>query len=410
MHPSRGDGLDIVLLVLAALYAFRGYRRGLIYSVLTAAGFLAGAAAGSALAPRLVRELLSRAARDSAADRAVLQRALTVGIVLLFAVLGELLAARLARILRTALSLTPFGIVDGAGGAVLSTGAFLLVAWLIGTALGSAPYKQVVSQIRRSEVLSIVNAAVPGSARAQFSTLLRSVQGKSFPPLFDPLGQLPQILDPVPAPDAGVVPAALRAAGPSVVKIVGQAPECSTQSEGSGFVISADHVLTNAHVVAGVRSLTVTTPGPGSRTLVGRVVLYDPKRDLAVIAVPGLGRPALAFAGTAVRGASAVVAGYPENGPFTAGAARISAHGAVTGPDIYQRSTVTRDVYTLRGRVEPGNSGGPLLTPDGKVYGVVFAKSTDQADVGYALSAAEVEGDVRAGSGATARVSTQGCD
>ncbi|MGZ6804254.1 MAG: MarP family serine protease, partial [Nocardioidaceae bacterium] len=203
---------------------------------------------------------------------------------------------------------------------------------------------------------------------------------------------------------------ALRQAGPSVVKIVGQAPECSRESEGSGFVLSADHVMTNAHVVAGVRSLTVTTPGPGSRTFVGRVVLYDPRRDVAVLDVPGLDRPALAFAGSVPVGASAVVAGYPENGPFSAVPARVSGRQDVTGPDIYQSASVTRDVYTLRARVEPGNSGGPLLAPDGRVDGVVFARSTDTPDEGYALTAAEVADDARAAAGMTAAVSTQGCD
>ena len=410
MPTSRGDALDVAILALTALFALRGYRRGLVYSVMSTGGFLLGAVIGSRIAPALVKEVLSRQTKDSAADKAVLQRALTVIIVLVAAVALEYAAARMAVVLRRALHLTPLGPVDGLGGAALSAAGLLLFAWLIGTALGSSPYPKVVSQIRRSEVLSIVNRALPSSTRHQFSALLRSLQTHSFPALFDPLGRLPQILAPVPAPDAGVVPGALQASGPSVVKIVGQAPECSRQSEGSGFVISSDHVMTNAHVVAGVRSLTVTTPGPGSRTLTGHVVLFDSQRDVAVLYVPGLGRAALSFAGTAQRGASAVVVGYPEDGPFKAVPARISGHQEITGPDIYQGSTVTRDVYTLRAVVQPGNSGGPLLAPDGRVDGVVFAKSIDTVDEGYALTAAEVATDVREGQRATAAVSTHGCD
>jgi S1-C subfamily serine protease len=410
MNPSRGDTLDIVLLVIAALLALRGYRRGLVYSILTSVGFLAGAYVGSKLAPGLVTAVAQRSANDSAADKAVLQRVLTIVIVLVLAVLGEYLAARAARALRSAMSLTPLRAVDGVGGALLSAGSFLLVAWLVGTALGSAPYRQVVSQIRRSEVLSVVNGLIPAAGRAHFSALLRSVQSQSFPPLFDPLGQIPQLLAAVPAPDAGVVPGALRASGPSVVKIVGQAPECSVQSEGSGFVYAAEHVMTNAHVVAGVRTLTVTTPGPDSRTLAARVVLFDPHRDVAVLYVPGLESKALDFDRVGSRSDSAVVAGYPENGPFRAGAARISSRAPVTGPDIYQGSSVTRDVYTLRAQVQPGNSGGPLLSPSGRVYGVVFARSTDTPDVGYALTADEVASDAAAGRTTTAATSTQRCD
>ena len=407
---GRGDILDLVLLGLLALYALRGFRRGLLYTVLTSAGLIAGALIGSRIAPNVVHALMDRAAQDSVADQQISQRAVTVLVVVVLAVVGERLAARLARLVRTALKITPLGIVDGLGGGVLGGVAFLLAAWLFGTALGSAPYPRVVAQIRGSQVLSTVNGFVPDSGRQHFSALLRSLQGHSFPQLFDPLGQLPKLLAPVPAPDAGVVPAALKASGPSVVKIVGQAPQCSRQSEGSGFVISRDHVMTNAHVVAGVRTLTVTTPGPGSRTLVGTVVLFDPQRDVAVLYVRGLDRPALSFSSNAAVGASAVVVGYPENGPFKAVPARISGRQTVTGPNIYQQTSTTRDVYIVRADVEPGNSGGPLLSPSGQVDGVVFAKSTETADVGYVLTAAEVASDFRAGATATAPVSTQTCD
>jgi S1-C subfamily serine protease len=140
------------------------------------------------------------------------------------------------------------------------------------------------------------------------------------------------------------------------------------------------------------------------------VVLYDPNRDIAVLYVPGLNRRPLSFAGPAPSGAAAVVAGYPENGPFTAVPARIAARTKVTGPNIYQDRTVTRQVYTVRGQVRPGNSGGPLLSSTGEVYGVVFAASVDQSQVGYVLTAAEVASDLRAGRNATATASTQGCD
>lgn len=410
MQPARGDALDVVLLVLAAAYAVRGYRRGLLYSLLSSGGFVVGAVVGSRVAPSLVGAVLGSQRSAAAADRAVLQRALTVAVVLAVAVLVEHLAARVALRLRQVLRLTPFGPLDGTGGAALSVAGLLLVAWALGTALGTAPYRSVVRQVHRSEVLAVVNGFVPAGARGQLTALLHGLEAHSFPALTDPLGSLPELLAPVPPPDAGVVPGALRASGSSVVKVLGQAPECSRRSEGSGFVISPDHVMTNAHVVAGVRSLTVTTPGPGSRTLTGRVVLFDPRRDVAVLDVPGLDRGALRFAGGAGRGASGVVVGYPEDGPFTAVPARVRGRQQLTGPDVYQQSTVTRDVYALRADVRPGNSGGPLLAPDGLVDGVVFAASTDTADEGYALTAAEVAPDLAAGRGATAAVSTRGCD
>lgn len=410
MQPSRGDALDVVLLVLAGLYAVVGYRRGLLYSLLSSAGFVVGAVTSSRVATSLVKAVLSTPRSAVAADNAVLQRALTVIVVLLVAVTAEYIAARLAVHLRLAVRLTPFGPLDGAGGAALAVVGLLLIAWMLATALGTAPYRNVARQVHRSKVLAVVNGFVPAGTREHFTALLHGLEAHSFPALTDPLGSLPQVLAPVAPPDAGVVPGALRASGSSVVKIFGRAPECSRQSEGSGFVISPDHVMTNAHVVAGARSLTVTTPAPRSRTLTGRVVLFDSRRDVAVLYVPGLDRKVLSFAENARRGASGVVVGYPEDGPFTAVAARVEGRQQLTGPDIYQQSTVTRDIYSLRADVRPGNSGGPLLSPDGLVYGVVFAASTDTADEGYALTEAEVAPDLAAGRSATSAVSTHGCD
>jgi S1-C subfamily serine protease len=139
-------------------------------------------------------------------------------------------------------------------------------------------------------------------------------------------------------------------------------------------------------------------------------VLYDPKRDVAVLDVPGFGRTPLAFAGVAQRGQSAVVAGYPENGPFRPVAARVRGIENARGPDIYQSSEVTRQIYSVYAVVRPGNSGGPLLAPDGRVYGVVFAAAVDDPHTGYALTADEVAVDARAGADATGQVSTRGCD
>src|SRR5581483_649080 len=147
----------------------------------------------------------------------------------------------------------------------------------------------------------------------------------------------------------------------------------------------------------------------GHTTYDAKVVLYDPRRDVAVLYVPGLSRPPLSFAGAAKSGASAVVAGYPLNESFTARAARVREQESAPGYDIYQRSNVTRQIYSLRAVVQPGNSGGPLLAPDGRVYGVVFATSTDRPDTGYALTAAYVEADAAAGAARTGQVGTDGC-
>ena len=149
---------------------------------------------------------------------------------------------------------------------------------------------------------------------------------------------------------------------------------------------------------------------PGGRELSAQVVLYDPQRDIAVLYVPGLAAAPLHFARQASAGANAIVVGYPLDSSITKVAARIGGSEAASSPDIYQTTQVTREIYSVRAVVKPGNSGGPLLAPDGRVYGVVFAAAVSVPDTGYALTASEVEPDARVGRTATVRVSTEACD
>jgi S1-C subfamily serine protease len=239
----------------------------------------------------------------------------------------------------------------------------------------------------------------------QFRQLLAS---GPFPQVFSGIGAAH--LFAVSAPDPAVLNSpGYLAARSRILKVDGTAPSCQRSIEGSGFVYAPDHVLTNAHVVAGVTAgQTVTTPD--GATLPARVVLYDPQVDVAVLYVPGLDLTPLKFDGQAQAGDSAVVAGYPLNQPFTARAARIGGTQNALGPDIYQTGQVDRQIYEIRAKVEPGNSGGPLLSPDGKVYGVVFAAAVGSDDTGFALTAAEVATDANTGARQTAQIGTQGCD
>jgi S1-C subfamily serine protease len=140
------------------------------------------------------------------------------------------------------------------------------------------------------------------------------------------------------------------------------------------------------------------------------VVLYDWERDIAVLDVPGLPADPLRFADSrAESGDGAIVAGFPENGGYDVRAARVRGEIPANGPDIYRRSTVQRDVYSLYATVRQGNSGGPLLTTRGEVVGVIFAKSLDDPDTGYALTVDEIRPDIESGRKATQQVDTDQC-
>jgi S1-C subfamily serine protease len=261
--------------------------------------------------------------------------------------------------------------------------------------------------VRTSAVLHGVNSVMPPQAQALSNELRATVDTSGFPDVFG--GLIPTPVRQVQAPNPELAGSrAVLAAEASVVKIEGNAPSCSRRIEGSGFVFAPGKVLTNAHVVAGTRSLQVLAPGEGA--LDGTVVVYDPERDLAVVDVPGLAASPLRFASTrAATDDDAIVLGYPLDGPFDAEPARIRDARAIRGPDIYDDRTVIRDIYTIRGLVRSGNSGGPLVDPNGSVLGVVFAAAADDSSTGFALTLAEATPVMNAGESASSRAGTGAC-
>jgi S1-C subfamily serine protease len=392
--------LDLILIVLAAAFAVAGYRQGFIIGVLSFIGFIGGVAVGAIFAPRISRAL---------ASSLPWQAFIAILVVFGAAVLGMVIASSLGVTIRSRVRGRPATVIDSLGGAAVNVIAVLLVAWLIGSFVAYSPFPEISGQVNNSVVLKAVDKVVPHDALSLpgFPPLRSLLTSGPYTQVFSALGAESALG--VPAPDPAVLQSAgLAADRNSIVKIVGIAPSCERRIEGSGFVISPGHVLTNAHVVAGV------TQGPNVYTVDNReypatVVLYDPQIDIAVLDVPGLQAPALRFAGPASYGASAVVAGYPLDHPFTAGAARLDVAESAIGPNIYQDSQVRRQIYPIRALVRPGNSGGPLLAPDGEVYGVVFAAAVSLKDTGYALTAAEVTGDAARGEHDTAAVSTEAC-
>jgi len=392
----RGDLLDVVLLVAAAVFAFSGYRQGFVVGALSFVGFLGGGVLGARLAPAVLRQVGLEGSGSALVGLAV---------VLVLATVGQVLASVLGGLLRRRLTWRPARQVDAVGGSVVSVVGLLLVAWLVGTAVASAPYPALASQVRRSAVIAAVDGVVPDVARRSSAGFRGLIDENGFPDVFGGLAPTRSAEVPPPDPELASSPAVVSAR-PDVYKITGVATACSRRSEGTGFAYARERVMTNAHVVAGVREPVVEVAGD---LLPATVVLFDPQRDLAVLAVPGLPGSPLDFAGPAQAGDDAVVVGYPQDGPFRADAARVRETQRARGPDIYGEQTVVREIYALRGRVRPGNSGGPLLDGQGDVLGVVFAAAADDPQTGYALTAAEVAPVAEQGRTATGRVASGRC-
>ena len=393
----HGDLLDLVLLGAVVLFAVSGYRQGFVVGVLSFVGFLGGGVLGAWVAPALLRTgPLSHLSRTPVA----------IGLVFLTASVGQVLASVLGGWVRKHLVWKPIRVVDAFAGALVSVVSLLLVAWLVGTAVASSPFTGLASQVRRSQVLEVVDEVVPGGAKGFFDSFRHLIDDRGFPEVFGDL--VPTQVRPVDPPDPTLARSkVVTALHDRIYKITGVARSCSRRIEGSGFLYAPHRVMTNAHVVAGVRSPKVHV---GDRELDATVVLYDPDRDIAVLAVPGLDARPLAFDGRARTGQSAIVIGYPQDGPYRADSARVRGVQEAKGPNIYENRTVVREIYALRARVRPGNSGGPLVSPQGLVYGVVFAAAADDSQTGYALTAKEVSSDAARGRTATTAVSTRSCD
>lgn len=387
------DLLDILLLLVVLAYAASGYRRGLVAGCVSLAGFVGGAVVGVWALP-WVMDLVERGTTG-----ATVAAVLTV---LLPAVVGHELAGRLALRLRRELDRGPLRVADGIGGAVANSVAVLIVAWVAASVLGASSSPLVTSAIRDSRLLGAVQRTMPDTTPAWFSEATSALTEAGFPQVFNPFENESVAEVARPSGDS-VTAAATNAAKLSTVKVEGVA---GTQGrEGSGFVYARERVMTNAHVVAGIDEPTVQIGGVG-RTYEARVVLFDPQKDVAVLYVPGLRAPVLRFVDDAERGDSAVVAGYPQDGDLNLQAATVANRVRATGQNIYNDDIVTREIYSIRSTVLPGNSGGPLLTTDGRVFGVVFARSTSDAETGYVLTAAEVGPDAERAANATAPVDT----
>ena len=391
--------VDLVLIVALVLFALIGWRTGFVQGALSFAGFFGFGLVAAQLVPGMVASW-----QVSNPWRLLL----TLGLVLLIAGVGQALGSWLGSRLKGTLSWEPAQWVDRLLGAALAVFGVLLTIWLVTTAILAVPAMAVAGPLKESALLRGLNSSMPAAAKDAVANMQTIIDNSGLPKVVDGFYIAPEGQK---APDeAEAKTPGVRSVLASVVKVSGNKPACGSGATGSGYVSTPEHVTTNAHVVAAMENPQVETDG--GETYPAQVVAFDPGVDVAVLYVPGLQLEPVPTLAGAQDGESAAVAGYPGGGPLKVSGARIRTvidGRDAAGTDIYGRPGVQRQVFVLSAQVRPGNSGGPLLSSDGRVLGLVFAQAKEDGGVGFALTAEQFRVTSRQAGAATQPVDTGPC-
>lgn len=367
--------LDVLLILLFLVYLGEGWRNGFLRSISTIAGILGGGIAAF-FAIQLVPPLI---------PSPFWRTTITIGLAIALLIGGHAAGNAIGRAIRGRVAKTGLSGPDRFFGAISNLVTSALVTALIAGSVGALGIPFLSTAISGSWVLRGIETLTPAPVDAALARLRSAVLDEGLPAIGEALGG---ISDSPGVPDVDTGTGDLATASQSVVRISGTAYACGQNQSGTGFVVATDRIVTNAHVVAGVPEPVVEAPN--GQALDGRVVYFDPDDDLAVIAVAGLEVAPLDLSAPLKVGDKAVVDGYPFGGPFVTGPAQVLAVSTEQIQDIYGTGTSPREVYSLAAEINPGNSGGPLLTTGGDVAGVVFARSSTDSDLGYAMTNAEL--------------------
>lgn len=389
--------LDLIAILLVVVALILGARSGAIPQV----GGLLGAVAGGALAV----SLLPVVAEPLSGVDPTVRPWLVLGGLIGAVALGESMGAAAGRWALRGLGSGLLSSADRVAGATLGAVQALLIVWLTGGLLAQGPLPRFAEAAGTSAVVRTLSTVLPPPT--EFAVELRTwLDDSGLPDVF--IGFEPLPAPPVERPGDAAAEAMAAGAVASTVKVA--AATCGLSSLGTGFVVRADYVLTNAHVVAGATDRGIRVATVDGRLLDATPVLFDPDLDVALLHIGGLGLRALPLATSDPgRGTVGATLGYPNGGQLVVLAAAVAGRYPATGYDIYGETQVRRDILELRAAIERGDSGGPLVLSDGTVGGVVFAEARTSADVGYALSPTAVAGAIAPGLGQVAAVDTGHC-
>lgn len=376
---SAGFGpnvLDAVLVLLLAYVVVRGWRQGAVSQIAALGGLALGLLAGVWAAPRIVSLFVSGPGPGTAM--------LTLGLLLVAGLIGQALGMGAGLRLRRAARSAGVGKIDRGAGVAVGGAGFVFAVWLLSPVLAQGPIPALAQQVHGSEVVRALDDLLPPPPDV-VGRISAYLDDQGFPQVFaEPGGGI--AVPPVPAAADEAVRAAAAAGQPSTVQI--RAFGCGgIVGAGSGFVPRPGFVVTNAHVVAGFDGLTVRDAGGEHQAV---AIHVDPALDLAVLAAPGVGASPIGWASAPVdRGTEGATLGFPGGrSEMVVRPATVQGRLDAIGRDIYGESRVRREILALSASVERGDSGGPFVTSDGLVGGVVFA-GDPSGGTAYALSVDE---------------------
>ena len=385
--------VDIVIILLFLSVLIRGREIGLIRQFFSTAGFFGGLFIGA-----LFIEPHAISLAHTQLSRSLLTLVSTLGTALILLSIGEYIGV----VIKSRVQMYRINKLDVVLGAVAGGMTLLVTVWLAAPVLATLPFPGLQNAVKKSFIVSGINTNLPAAPNV-IADLSHIIDPNGFPQVFSGLEPTPP--SDTTLPNLGTMQAAVVKDRASVVKIEGRG--CGGVVEGSGFVAADNLVITNAHVVAGVKDPYVVDSNGGHQAT---AIWFDPDLDLAVLRTSNLaGKPLSITTSSTTAGTDSAVLGYPGGGSFTAGAAKVLEEFNAVGQNIYGQGNTARDVYEVKATIIPGNSGGPLVAKDGSVIGVVFAESTTYNQIGYALATKAVVTELNQAEAQNTPVTTGSC-
>lgn len=385
--------LDLVLFISLFGFFASGLRKGFFVTLGAIVGFLAGGIAAFFGIP-LVSAWVSNPGWR-------IFWVVASGVV--FILIGQGIGIAIGSRIRLWLNFPVLKTFDRFLGGVANTLMASLVISAIAFSAATMGIPLVSQQVADSKVIGAIQTLTPQPVTDLMTSARSAVMGQTIPELLEPFA--PQVA--VEAPGEAPLSAGVSDAADSVVKIIGTAYACGVNQSGSGFVVAPERIMTNAHVVAGITEPSVTTMD--GRVLSARVAHFDSVADIAVLTVPGLDLKPLERGEDLDRGAAAAFLGFPGGGSFKAMGAVVESLGTIAIQNIYGAEPAPLRIYQVAGKIEQGNSGGPLVDTKGRVAGMVFAKAKGGVDVGYALALDELDKAILNAKGYREPVPTGAC-